>query len=128
MSKVLTEDKFNYQMLDRMKSDCEYFLGNGNRNPKHLWALEVDGQINAMKCTWKLLKEKPEWCTWEDILEYERKMKEKPEHNGSSSAIPVKDNKIIIENEEDNYLGFADEEYIWEEPRKDNDIAISKSF
>ena len=75
MSEGLTKEKFNYQMLDRMKSDCEYFLGAGNRNPKHLWALEVDGQINAMKCSWVNLKEKPEWCTWEDILEYERKMK-----------------------------------------------------
>ena len=46
MSEGLTKEKFNYQMLDRMKSDCEYFLGAGNRNPKHLWALEVDGQIN----------------------------------------------------------------------------------
>ena len=39
-------------MLDRMKSDCEYFLA-GNRNPKHLWALDVDGQITAMKTTWE---------------------------------------------------------------------------
>jgi hypothetical protein len=75
MSEGLTKEKFNYQMLARMKSDCEYFLGAGNRNPKHLWALEVDEQITAMKATWKLLEEKPEWCTWEDILEYERKMK-----------------------------------------------------
>ena len=55
-------------------------------------------------------------------------MKESPEHNGSNNAIPVKDNKIIVENDEDNYLGFADEEYIWEDTRKDNDIALSKSF
>jgi hypothetical protein len=71
----MTEDSFNYQMLDRLISDCKYFLGNGNRYEKYLWALNVDGQINAMKATWNLLPVKPEWCTWEDILEYERKMK-----------------------------------------------------
>ena len=75
MSEGLTKEKFNYQMLSRMKSDCEYFLGAGNRNIKNLWALGIDEQITAMKATWKLLEEKPEWCTWEDILEYERKMK-----------------------------------------------------
>lgn len=75
MSEGLTEEKFNYQMLGRLKSDCDYFLGAGGRHTKFLWALDVDAQINAMKCSWTNLKEKPEWLTWEDILEYERKMK-----------------------------------------------------
>ena len=73
----MSEETFNYQMLSRMKSDCEYFLGAGNRSTKHLWAKNVDAQINAMKCTWQNLKEKPEWCTWQNILDYERKMKKK---------------------------------------------------
>jgi hypothetical protein len=68
-------DEYNYQLLSRMKSDCDYFLGNGNRNTKHLWSLEIITHINKMKSIWKSLNEKPEWCTWEDILEYERKMK-----------------------------------------------------
>lgn len=76
MTDEMTDTSFNYQMLDRMISDCDYFLGNGNRNPRHLWAITVDDQIRAMKSVWLKLKEKPEWCTWEDILEYERKMKE----------------------------------------------------
>lgn len=72
----MDENTFNYQMLSRLKSDCEYFLGHGNRCEKFLWAGCVDGQIKAMKSTYCLLPEKPEWCTWEDILEYERKMTE----------------------------------------------------
>jgi len=32
---------FKYQLLGRMKQDCEYFLGNGARNIKHLWADNV---------------------------------------------------------------------------------------
>ena len=32
VSVVLTWSlQFRYQMLDRMKQDCEYFLGHGNR-------------------------------------------------------------------------------------------------
>lgn len=26
-------DPFKYQMLDRMRTDCDYFLGNGHRDP-----------------------------------------------------------------------------------------------
>lgn len=31
-------NEFQYKMLDRMKSDCEYYLGYGNRSTKYLWA------------------------------------------------------------------------------------------
>jgi hypothetical protein len=38
---LLTHDKeFRYQLLDRLKLDCEYYLGHGNRYPKNLWALD----------------------------------------------------------------------------------------
>lgn len=67
-------DKFNYQMLDRLKSDCEYFLGFGNRNVKDLWGGSVKDHIAIMKDTYNKLSEKPEWCTIEDILEFERQM------------------------------------------------------
>ena len=29
---------FRYQLLDRLRSDCEYYLNYGNRHPKTLWA------------------------------------------------------------------------------------------
>lgn len=67
--------EFEYMLLDRLKSDCKYFLGNGNRYEKHLWAGNVDKQIKKMKELYEILHVKPEWCTWEDILEYERLMK-----------------------------------------------------
>ena len=31
-------DSFKYMLLDRMKQDCNYYLGNGNRLKKYLWA------------------------------------------------------------------------------------------
>jgi hypothetical protein len=54
--------------------DCDYYLGYGNRCEKHLWANDVKSQIAKMKEIWNNLKEKPEWLTMEQILEYEKKM------------------------------------------------------
>ena len=66
--------EFKYQLLDRLKSDCEYFLKAGNRNEKHLWAGNVDDQIAKMKELWNSLEEKPEWLSMEDIENYEKEM------------------------------------------------------
>lgn len=74
-----TNLEYNYMLLDRLRSDCEYFLGNGNRNEKHLWAGSVDAQIKEMKKIWNSLKEKPEWLTMEDINNYEKLMKDRKE-------------------------------------------------
>lgn len=71
------DSEFLYQMLDRLKSDCEYFLGNGNGTEKYLWASTVDNQISAMKEIYNKLKEKPEWLTLEQINTYEIEMKDK---------------------------------------------------
>lgn len=66
--------KFLYQMLDRLRLDCEYFLGNGGRCEKHLWAGNVQDQIAEMRKIWNLLPEKQVWLTMEKINEYERLM------------------------------------------------------
>lgn len=72
-----SEEKYAYRMLSRLKSDCEYFLGNGNGYVGHLWAGSVDGQIKEMRDRWNELDEdeKPEWLTMEQIDDYERRMK-----------------------------------------------------
>jgi hypothetical protein len=79
-------DKFNYMMLDRLKSDCDYFLGYGNRDERSLWAGNVNDQIAEMKKLWNNLpkSKKPEWLTMEDILEYERKMKKNMAKGGKT--------------------------------------------
>ena len=68
------DDKFNYMMLDRLRQDCEYYLGNGNRNEKQLWAGNVKDQIAEMRKIYDKLPEKPEWISLEDIDNYERQM------------------------------------------------------
>ena len=68
--------EFNYMMLDRLQSDCEYYLNYGNRNKKVLWALEEKEQIEEMKKLYNSFLEdlKPEWLTYDKILEYEKLM------------------------------------------------------
>ena len=43
------DKKFRYSLLSRLESDCKYFLGNGNRNERHLWAGSVEKQIAKMR-------------------------------------------------------------------------------
>lgn len=71
-----SDDKFRYQMLSRMKMDCDYYLGYGNRNSKQLWAGDEKEQITIMKAIWKSFSNdgKPEWLTWDNILDYEKRM------------------------------------------------------
>lgn len=59
------DDTFRYQLLDRLRLDCKYYLGHGNRNAKNLWAGNEEKQIEAMKTLWHSFTEenKPEWIT-----------------------------------------------------------------
>jgi hypothetical protein len=77
MEQILNSDNtFKYQLLSRLQMDCNYYLGNGNRYAKHLWADDEKDQIETMKELWKSFSndEKPDWLTWDDILEYEKEM------------------------------------------------------
>lgn len=66
--------KEQYQLLDKLKADCEYYLGNGNRAEKHLSKGSVDAQIKEMRQIYDSLPEKPEWLTAEQIDNYEKQM------------------------------------------------------
>ncbi len=74
----IREEKYRgkYMLLSRLQMDCKYFLGYGNRCEKVLWAGNVSEQISKMKELWQIFPEdlKPEWCTWEQILNYEKRM------------------------------------------------------
>lgn len=70
------DEKFRYQLLSRMQSDCNYFLGNGNRCEKHLWGQEVEAHIAYMKALWLSFPvgKKPEWLSYEEIEVYGKRM------------------------------------------------------
>lgn len=79
--KILTDKpknpyEFQYMMLSRLQSDCEYYLNYGNRYAGCLYYQDEEKQIAAMKKLWKEFPDdgKPVWLTWEQILEYEKAM------------------------------------------------------
>lgn len=71
----MAEDRFNYMLLDRLKSDCEYYLIYGGINAKRsLWAQDEQAQIDKMRELYDLLPIKPEWLKREQIDEYAARM------------------------------------------------------
>ena len=90
------DKKFRYSLLSRLESDCKYFLGNGNRNERHLWAGNVEKQIAKMRELYNSFAEdeKPEWLTLEQINDYERRMLSN-EDNGKEYHIK---NPTVIED------------------------------
>ena len=61
-------------LLDRLRADCDYFLGAGGRSEKHLWAGNVHAQIKKIRELYVALPEKPEWLTTEAIDRYAAQM------------------------------------------------------
>ena len=72
------EPRFRYMMLDRLRQDCEYCIRNNFRSGACLWAGNPKKQIETMKEIWNTFpkEDTPEWLTWDQILEFEAKMKE----------------------------------------------------
>lgn len=68
------DNQFRYMLLSRMQSDCKYYLGNGNRQPKHLWVHDESTHIETMRALWLSLPVAPEWLTMEQIDEYAKQM------------------------------------------------------
>lgn len=68
--------EFDYMMLSRYKSDCEYYLGNGGRYAGHLYFKNPNRHIEEMEKLYNSFsdEDKPEWLTWEDIQNYKRQM------------------------------------------------------
>ena len=64
----------DYVLLDRLRADCDYFLGAGGRSEKHLWAGSVYAQVKKMRELYDALPEKPEWLTTEAIDRYAAQM------------------------------------------------------
>lgn len=68
------DKKFRYMMLSRLQSDCEYYLGYGNRYAGSLWAHDEKAQIFLMRGLYNSFEVKPVWCTAADIDRYEAEM------------------------------------------------------
>jgi len=106
---VENEHTFTYMMLSRLQMDNDYFLGAANGYEKVLWAGNVDDQIAEMKKLWNSLPKdgKPEWLSMQEIVDYERKMK-----NFKKKDVPQLEQGGIIgkkfKNEEDVlFIGYG---------------------
>lgn len=66
------DKKDRYRLLSRMQSDCDYYLGNGGKHAKHLWANDEEEHIKDMISLWNSFSadEKPEWLTYEELNDY----------------------------------------------------------
>lgn len=74
INEVIKNQKSEYMLLDRLQMDCNYYLGAGNRNSKHLWAGTPKEQIEKMKELYSKLVVKPEWLSEKNISDYEKAM------------------------------------------------------
>lgn len=70
------EMRFRYMILDRMRCDCLFYLGNGHRLKKYLWAGDEKLHIEVMRALHNSFPEgeKPEWLSLDDIDNFEREM------------------------------------------------------
>lgn len=83
-----------YTLLDRLKSDCDYYLGACLDNnvdmeaaQKHLWAGTIEGQIDKMRELYNHLDEKPEWLSSSTIDQYEKKMLYARDNDSTKNSI-----------------------------------------
>ena len=77
MDAILRHDmEFRYGLLDRMRCDCLYYLGNGHRLKKYLWAGDERLHIAVMRALHNSFPEngKPVWLSIADIEYFEREI------------------------------------------------------
>lgn len=69
-------DSYKYMLLDRLKTDCNYYIYNGHRSKNCLWSQNEKEHIENMKALLKSFPEnqKPEWLSMKQIEEYEKEM------------------------------------------------------
>ena len=123
-----TNLEYNYMLLDRLKQDCEYFLGNGNGNAEHsLWAKDIDEQIDKMKELYNSFayNQKPEWITMEDINNYEKEMKElkkgkEKKTEGVTDLQTIQDIEEYINNIKDEHTKSILHHILEDEKSKEN--------
>jgi len=74
------DPEFRYMLLGRMRSDCDYFLGNGGRNEKDLWGGNIERHIEIMEELYYSFpkSKRPDWISIADIESYAIRMKSNP--------------------------------------------------
>lgn len=81
-------DSYKYMLLDRLRTDCGYYLGNGNRNSNTLWGGSVAAHLDAMRALYESFPEddRPEWLTMEQIEDYAAQMIKREPTDGAEPS------------------------------------------
>ena len=101
----------DYRLLDRLRTDCDYYLGAGGRSEKHLWAGSVEKQIAKMRELYASLPEKPEWLSEQDIDRYEQQMTVSHERENDEilgKEISVDERRFVVESVSDDKASLRD--------------------
>lgn len=101
----------DYRLLDRLRTDCDYYLGAGGRSEKHLWAGSVEKQIAKMRELYAALPEKPEWLSEQDINRYEQQMTVSPERENDEilgKEISIDERRFVVESVSDDKASLRD--------------------
>lgn len=71
-----SDPDFRYRLLARLKQDCEYYLGAGDKFDGHLWSGNPEQQIKDMRALYESFPDadKPEWITLQQIESYQDRM------------------------------------------------------
>lgn len=106
--------KFRYMLLNRMQSDCEYYLDYGNRNPGALWAKNEENHIKNMISLYNSFPDddKPMWLSPEQLNDYSLRLTGKSVKDfgidliSSSEITTAIDSKVreLCKNDEDARL------------------------
>lgn len=75
IKEIQPDDSFKYMLLDRMRTDCNYYL-DGHQHKNVLWAEDEAEHIADMEALYNSFPndKKPLWITMADIEEYKRKI------------------------------------------------------
>lgn len=118
-------DRYTYMMLDRLRSDAEYVLGEGGKGAMNqLWYNgDPKKHIALMKDLHNGLKDKPQWLSMDKINEYEKKFND-------LGPVYVKDNdrKKLTKagfNIDDSYSGGDTYEIYDKDTGRYNSISLS---
>lgn len=101
----------DYRLLDRLRTDCDYYLGAGGRSEKHLWAGSVEKQIAKMRELYAALPEKPEWLSEQDIDRYEQQMTVSTKRENDEilgKEISINERRFVVENVHDGKASLRD--------------------
>ena len=93
------DSRYNVMLFGRLQQDCEYYLGYGGRQIKHLWAGDEAEQIQTMKDLYAGFTVKPDWLDMAGIERYEMQMVhglEIPAPVAETSSAPAHFDKALL--------------------------------